>query len=100
MRTFGLVPRQLLGRGGLIRAIRTFEPFGPQPKVDRVSQDRQMAQSDGSVVTDTLRNFTAALMTVSVIQGAFDGDKIVSPFIQLDVHNFDIGYIKGNREFG
>jgi hypothetical protein len=64
-----------------------------------MAQDGQMAQGDGSVVADTLRNFTTTLVAGRVIQGAFDGDKIVSPFIQLDVQNFDIWNIKGNREF-
>jgi hypothetical protein len=65
-----------------------------------MSQDGQMAQGDGPVVTNTLRNFTATLMAVSVIKGTFDGDKIVASFIQLDVQNFDIRYIKRNGEFG
>jgi hypothetical protein len=63
-----------------------------------MTQDGQMTQGDSSVVADTLHNFTATLVAVSVIQGAFNGDKIVSPFIQLDVQNFDIWDIKGNRE--
>src|SRR5262245_41045698 len=67
MRTLGLVPRQMLSCGWPIPTIGTFEPFGPQSKVDRMTQNGQMTQADRSVVTDTLGKLTTTLPTGSAV---------------------------------
>jgi hypothetical protein len=37
-----------------------------------------MAQGDGPVMTDTLGNFMATLMTVSAVQDTFDGNNVIT----------------------
>jgi hypothetical protein len=49
-----------------------------------------MTQGDGPVVANAFRDFSTTLVTVSTIQGAFDGDNVFTSFIHLYVQNFDI----------
>jgi hypothetical protein len=79
-----------LGGPGFGQAIGTFKPFWSQPYIDRVSQYRQVAQGDGSVMSLALTDFSMTLATMGMVYCAFDRDDVITVFIHFDVHDPDI----------
>jgi hypothetical protein len=83
--------------GGLASTVETFVPFWLQTDIDPMAQDGQVPQFNPPPVTVKLGDLTPTVLAGSTGLCAFDGDDVITSFVQAYTQHSNVGNVQGQR---